>query len=156
MFLDTPNIVRPEAEKKTFAPLPAGWYRAMVSAAVGKDTAAGTGRYLQLTYDIIEGDYAGRKVWAMYNVANPNETAVRIGRAELKSLAEALDHKAAFEYEQDFLTFVTNRVVQIKLGQRTDKRNGEIKNNVTDYRPDTSELPNAPVASMASSFDIPF
>jgi hypothetical protein len=155
MFLDTPNIVRPEAEKKTFAPLPAGWYRVMISNAIGKDTAAGTGRFLQLTFDIIEGDFTGRKVWNIYNVANPNETAVRIGKAELKALVEALDHKAAFQHEQDLLSFVSNRVVYIKLGQRADKRTNELRNTVLDYRAD-ADFPNAPTPSMASSFDIPF
>ena len=39
---------------------------------------AGTGSYLNLTFEILDGNYKGRKVWSRLNLDNPNQQAVQI------------------------------------------------------------------------------
>jgi hypothetical protein len=78
-----------EEPKNDFSPLPKGEYMAMVTENQMKVTKAGTGEYLALTMQIIEGKYADRKIWENLNLHNPNEVAEKIARANLKAIAEA-------------------------------------------------------------------
>ena len=59
-----------------FEAIPAGKYIAVITASDMKDTRSGNGRYLQLEFEITEGEYAGRKVWTRLNVEHPNTEAV--------------------------------------------------------------------------------
>ncbi|MFO7900232.1 MAG: DUF669 domain-containing protein [Planctomycetota bacterium] len=43
-----------------FEPIPAGKYLAIITGSEMKDTKAGTGRYLELTFEVIEGKHKGR------------------------------------------------------------------------------------------------
>ncbi|MFN7431379.1 MAG: DUF669 domain-containing protein [bacterium] len=45
-------------------PLPADKYLAVVSESELKPTKTGGGKYLQLTFQIIDGEFKGRLVWA--------------------------------------------------------------------------------------------
>jgi len=74
-----------------FEPIPNGKYQAVVVDSCFKDTKSGSGRYLELTFEIIEGEYKGRKVWARLNLENPNSTAVEIARAELSAICRAVN-----------------------------------------------------------------
>jgi hypothetical protein len=78
-----------EAPKSDYDPLPKGEYMAMVTESQMKITKAGTGEYLALTMQIIEGKYADRKIWENLNLHNPNEVAENIARANLKAVSEA-------------------------------------------------------------------
>ncbi|MGD9126460.1 MAG: DUF669 domain-containing protein, partial [Planctomycetia bacterium] len=48
----------------SFDPIPAGKYVAVITESEMKDTKSGVGQYLQLTFDIIDGKYKGRKLWS--------------------------------------------------------------------------------------------
>lgn len=85
-----------EVEAQTsFEALPAGDYVMLATAGEIKQTKAGTGSYVMLTNEVMEGEFKGRKVWSRFNVVNPNEQAVTIGRAQLKQLAEAINNADA-------------------------------------------------------------
>ena len=73
-----------------FEPLPAGKYLAVITHSELKDTKARTGRFLELTFEMIDGEFEGRKLWARLNLENPNATAVKIARAELSSICRAV------------------------------------------------------------------
>lgn len=74
-----------------FDPLPAGRYAAVITESEMKPTKAGNGRYLQLTFQIIDGEFRGRFVWARLNLENQNELAVKIARGELSALCRAVN-----------------------------------------------------------------
>ena len=73
-----------------FDPIPAGKYLAVITESEQKPTKAGTGHYLQLTFQIQEGVHKGRILWARLNLDNPNATAVQIARAELSAICRAV------------------------------------------------------------------
>lgn len=77
------DAVESDFAPRTFEALPRGDYTAMITDSVLKDTKAGTGQYIALTMEIIDGSYSGRKIWDNINVKNPNPTAVSIGHAAL-------------------------------------------------------------------------
>lgn len=74
-----------------FEALPAGKYQAVISDSDMKVNRAGTGEYLLLEFEIIEGDYKGRKLWSRLNLNNPNPEAVRLARADLSAICHAVN-----------------------------------------------------------------
>jgi hypothetical protein len=71
-------------------PLPAGKYVAVISESEFKPTKTGVGKYLQLTFQVIDGEYKGRLIWARLNLENKSETTVKIARGELSAICRAL------------------------------------------------------------------
>jgi hypothetical protein len=72
-----------------FEPIPNGKYQAVIAESGFKSTKSGNGRYLELEFEVIEGEHKGRKLWARLNLENPNSTAVEIARAELSAICSA-------------------------------------------------------------------
>lgn len=73
-----------------FDPIPAGKYLAVITETEMKDTKKGGGQYLQLTFQIIDGPFKGRYVWARLNLKNSNPTTVQIARGELSAICRAV------------------------------------------------------------------
>ena len=71
--------------------IPAGEYRAVITDSVFKATKNNRGEYLELTFEIIDGEYRGRKIWSRLNLKNPNALAVEIAQKELASICLAID-----------------------------------------------------------------
>ena len=74
----------------SFEAIPAGTYEAVIVESEMKPTKSGTGSYLELTVEIVSGEYQGRRVWSRLNLANPNVKAVEIARRELSSICRAV------------------------------------------------------------------
>jgi len=70
--------------------VPAGKYIAVITESEVKPTKSGTGHFLELAFEIIEGELKGRKVWARLNLDNPNAQAVQIARGELSAICHAV------------------------------------------------------------------
>lgn len=91
---ELPSVFNAKDSEKMggFEPVPVAWYIAEVTKSEVKDTAAGTGKYLNLQSKIVEPEeYAGRVFFTLLNLVNPNPTAVEIANKELASLCEACD-----------------------------------------------------------------
>lgn len=73
-----------------FDPVPAGDYTAMIVDSEIKLTKAGTGMYLQLVWQVCDGQYAGRRIWDRINIQNPNQMAEEIGQKQLSSICHAV------------------------------------------------------------------
>ena len=74
----------------TFEPIPAGKYIAAITASEMKPTRAGDGSYLELQFQVVEGEHKGRLLWSRLNLDNRNELAVKIARAQLASICKAV------------------------------------------------------------------
>lgn len=85
--------------KSSFDPLPPGDYTAIIVDSDMKDTKAGTGKYIELTINIVEGEYEGRRLWERLNVYNPSEQAERIARSQLNNLSNAVGKPGASDTE---------------------------------------------------------
>jgi len=123
------NFNAHEIEPTTdFDPVPAGKYLAVITDSELKPNKAGTGSYLQLTLQIIEGEYKGRSLWARLNLDNPNATAVKIARAELSAICRAvgvMTPKDSVELHDLPL------VIKVKCKKRPDT--GEVTNELAGY-----------------------
>ncbi len=74
-----------------FDAIPAGKYQAVITESEMKPTKSGTGRYLELSVEIIDGEFKGRKLWSRLNLENPNEQAVAIANADLSAICHAVN-----------------------------------------------------------------
>ncbi len=90
--MSTLNFNANEVEPSVgFDAIPAGKYQAVITDSEMKDTKSGTGKYLQLEFEVIEGDYKSRKLWARLNLENANLEAVRMARADLSAICRAVN-----------------------------------------------------------------
>lgn len=127
-----------QQEGGSFDPLPAGNYLAEVFECEVKETKAGTGEYLQITWEIVDGPYKGRKIWDRLNIVNQNETAQRIGRERLNKLANIVGKPHLKDTDELYQCSATLRLVV-----REDPQYGA-SNDVKDYRAPEGFVP-APV-----------
>jgi len=119
------NQVEPAA---SFEPVPAGKYLAMITESEMKPTKSGTGKYLQLTFEIIDGPHQGRILWARLNLQNPNPTTVQIAQAELSAICRATGVLTPSD-SVDLHNLPIE--ITVKCKQRAD--NGEIANEIKGY-----------------------
>jgi hypothetical protein len=73
-----------------FSPLPAGPYTAVITRSEMKTTHAGDGEMLQITSDVIEGPFAGRKIFDNLNLVNKSAQAVDIAQKTLSAICRAV------------------------------------------------------------------
>ena len=119
------NQVEPTA---ALDPIPAGKYPAVITESEMKPTKTGAGSYLQLTFQIIDGDYKNRVLWARLNLDNPNATAVKIAQAELSAICRAVGVLAPRDSTE---LHNLPLVIHVRCKKRTDT--GEISNEIRGY-----------------------
>jgi hypothetical protein len=132
-------------EAQSFDALPDGNYPAIATASELKDTKLGNGKYLAVTFEIIDGDFRCRKLWANLNIVNPSAQAEKIGRAELASLCKAIGVVNPKESEELHDT-------PVMLTVRKDKAD-PTRNVIKGYAPvgDAFEVPVAKPAPKAAA-----
>lgn len=118
------NTVDPMAD---FTTIPAGKYVGVITNTEMKPTKAGTGHYLELTFQIIEGLFKNRHLWARLNLDSPSEMAVRIARGELSAICRAvgvMQPKDSIELH--------NLPLVLSVKQKIDT-DGELRNEIKGY-----------------------
>jgi len=134
-----------QVEPTSFDPLPAGKYLAVITESEMRPTKKGAGQFLNLTFEVIEGEYKGRKVWARLNLKNPNPQAEQIARGQLSAICRAVGVMAPKDsVELHNLPLV----VTVKVKKRDDT--GDLQNEVSGYAKKESAAA-APPQQAASS-----
>lgn len=119
------NDVEPQA---AFEALPAGKYMAIITDSQTKPTKAGTGSYLELTFQVVEGEYKGRLLWARLCLNHPNAMTVQIARGQLSAICRAtgvMQPKDSVELH--------NLPLQISVTCKKREDTGEIGNEIKSY-----------------------
>ncbi len=120
-----------EVEPRTgFDPLPAGKYKVVCVDSEEKATKAGTGSYIQFTFEVIDGEHEKRRLWARLNLNNPNAVAVEIARAELSAFCRAVGVKHLKDTTQ-----LHDLPLVVKVSAKLDKESGEVRNEIKGYEP---------------------
>lgn len=78
------------APNEGFAPISAGDHDVMIIAAEVKHTAAGTGKYLKLTLQVLSGQFQNRLHFENLNLWNNNAQAVQIAQGTLSAICRAI------------------------------------------------------------------
>lgn len=79
----------------TLSPLPEGSYTAKIIASGEGATRSGTGRMIELTWEVTDGPHTGRRFWHHVNYINQNPTAQQIGQIMLGKIALACGYDTA-------------------------------------------------------------
>ena len=132
------NTVEPTAP---FEAIPAGKYLAAVVASQMKPTKSGMGKFLELTFGILDGEYKGRQLWARLNIENPNATAVKIARGELSAICRAV---GVMQPRDSVELHNIPLVILVKVKKRDD--NGELTNEIAGYEAKATAAAQAPQA----------
>jgi len=117
-----PNVV--------FDPIPAGKYIARIIESEVKPTKNGDGRYLELTFEVLDGEYRNRKVWDRLNLWNPSSEAVRIAQGMLSAICRAV---GVMQPRDSVELHNLPLEVTVKLKRREDT--GDLTNEVKGYGP---------------------
>jgi len=110
---------RPEA-------IPAGKYKCVAIESEFKDTKDGKGKFLQFCFEVIEGEYKGRRLWDRLNLVNSNAEAVNIARRTLSAICHAVNVMQPNDSAQ-----LHNLPMIVKVALTS--YNGEPKNEVKGY-----------------------
>ena len=121
------NAVEPSA---SLDPIPVGKYPAVITDSEMKSTKSGNGKYLELTFEVIDGEYRGRKVWARLNLENPSSAAVEIARAELSAICRAVKAMQIRDSVE-----LHNLPLVISVRCRKNAETGELSNEIKGYEP---------------------
>lgn len=74
----------------SFDCLPKGKYLCMAIDSKIKPTKSGTGEYLEITFEVIDGQGKGRKIWDRLNIRNSNKKAEEISQRQLSALCRSI------------------------------------------------------------------
>lgn len=111
-----------------FEAIPAGKYEAVIVESDMKPTKSGAGHYLQLTFQITDGPYRNRLLWARLNLDNPNATAVKIAQSELSAICRAVGVMAPRDSVD-----LHNLPLLISVRCKKMPDSGEVTNEVRGY-----------------------
>lgn len=119
------NDVDPAAD---FEAIPAGKYLAIITESGMKSTKSGNGSYLELVFQVIDGEHKGRLLWARLNLDNPNSLTVQIARSELSAICRAV---GVMQPKDSVELHNLPLLVTVKCKKRQDT--GEITNEIKGY-----------------------
>lgn len=119
-----------------FDPIPAGKYLAIITESEFKKTKNGVGQYLQLTFQVVEGEHKGRMLWARLNLDNPNATTVKIARGELSAICRAVGVMAPKDSAD-----LHNLPLLIKVGCKKRDDTDELTNVIKGYEKKAAAAP---------------
>ncbi|MCC6581541.1 MAG: DUF669 domain-containing protein [Phycisphaeraceae bacterium] len=113
-----------------FDPLPAGKYLAAITASEMKPTKSGDGTYLQLEFEVLEGEFRGRKVWDRLCINHPNAMTVKIARGNLSAICRAV---GVMQPKDSCDLHLIPLIVSVAVKKRPDT--GELTNEIRGYAP---------------------
>jgi hypothetical protein len=128
--------------------LPAGKYRVMITSVETKETRSGTGRYMRLKMQVLDGQYANWSTTDMINIENDNKKAEEIGWQQLKKLVKAIWGEFPEEFTAQDLE---NQILVVTT--KVEEYNGSLSSKVKGYV--NAEAPAAPAAPAVEEDDIP-
>jgi hypothetical protein len=131
-----------------FGPVPAGTYVAVIKDSEMRTTRDGSGQYLKLTWEIIEGPQSRRLVWENINLVNRNPEAVRIAKKTLARVSKACGINRPLQDSSE----LHGKPVKIKVTVRPASNGYDESNDVKGHAP-TIDAPQqaAPAAAAAQA-----
>jgi hypothetical protein len=145
------NSVQPHAG---FTVLPGGEYEVVIASSVTKPNKKGTGEYLQLELQVVQGPFAGAKLTDRLNIVNDSPKAQEIALGTLSSICRAVGVLTPQDSSD-----LHNRPLVAVVAKTLDDRYGE-RNEVRYYKDRTTLAKGQPVSDPGAPpqpplFDLP-
>ncbi len=77
------------APKSSFAPIPAGVYLAHITESDVVPLKSGNGMALKMTFEILDGQFKGRKIWENLNIQHTNPDTQKYAQSDLSAICHA-------------------------------------------------------------------
>ena len=139
-----PSVFVPSENEKMagFEPIPAGEYVVEITKSTLKDNSAKTGKRLNFSMVVLEGEAEGKRFNIGCNFIHPKADTQRMARAELRTICDAVGHDGDLEDTEDIhdIPFI----IEVSVSGTFNKIRGA--------RPADGE----PVAASNDSDDSPF
>lgn len=119
------NTVEPTTD---FDPIPADKYVAMITASQMKPTKDGSGQYLELSFQILEGEYKNRLLWARLCLNHSKEVTAKIARGHLAAICRAVGVLTPRDSSE-----LHNLPLVVKVTLKKRKDNGELTNELKAF-----------------------
>lgn len=116
-----------EHEVPDFEPLPNGDYEVVITESEMKPTKDGGGEYLAVTFEVLEGDHKGRRLWHNLNLKNKSDKAVQIAKGQLSAICKAV---GVLKPRDSSMLHDIPLIVRVK--SKPDQ-NGELRNNIVKF-----------------------
>lgn len=128
-----------------FEALPPGQYLVQIVASEMRPTRDGSGQYLWLELDVLDGDHKGRKLFDRLNLVNANPMAVEIAQRTLSAICHAAGKLQVQDSDELHLIPM---MVDVKV---RPPKNGYDASNKIRYLPleETSPQPQRPTLQAA-------
>jgi hypothetical protein len=120
------NKVEPQTAR---VPLPAGDYKAAITASEMKQNSKKNGSFLSLEFSVLEGEQKGRKLFANLNLDNPNKQAVEIAKSELSAICRSVGVMTPQDSAE-----LHNKPLWLTVGLEKRKDNNEMSNRIKGYK----------------------
>jgi len=118
-----------EAEKMgDFTPIPADTYVAQIVSSDMKDTKDGAGKYLQLQFKVLDGEYIGRVLFERLNIQNANTQTVEIAQKALATICELCGVGNLVDSEE-----LHNHPMNIRVVIKPEKSQYAAQNEIKGY-----------------------
>ena len=101
--------------------LPPGEYRVQIISSEMRVTKAGTGQYLFMELEILDGVMAGKKLFDRLNLVNPNRQAEEIAQRTLSAICHAVGRMQVTDSEELHFKPLVVKVVVDKEGYNQTK-----------------------------------
>lgn len=131
-------------------PVPAGWYDAAIDESERKPVKDNLqASFLEIRFNIISGQYQGRKLYTRLNLWNPNPTASEIAQKDLSAIAHAVNVLVVQDSAQ-----LHGIPLKLKVKVRPAAPPYEATNDIAAYKP-ISFVPDAQPTVMAPGATAP-
>lgn len=117
-------------------PLPTGWYNVQIDESEKKpvqpkpgDTGTVDGWYLKLRFNILDGQYAGRKLFEQLNLKNANPQTVEIAQKQLSAICHAVGVLKPQKSEE-----LHGKPLKVRVGQKAASGGYDAGNKITSYK----------------------
>jgi hypothetical protein len=127
------STVAPQASS---GPVPAGTYLAQCIDSDVQPLKSGNGTGLKLTFEIIDGQYKGRRIWENLNIQHSNDDTQRIAQSQLSALCHAVN-----VIKLQDTAALHHKPVTIKVVVREAKGEYQASNNITGYESAGGSVP---------------
>lgn len=107
---------------------------AVITSSEVKKTKDGTGQYINLKFELIDGAYKGRVVFEKLNIQNKNEKAMKIAYETLAKICNAVG-KTQIQQSED----LHDIPIKIKIGLTKEQDGYDQQNKIKVFKSATSE-----------------
>lgn len=133
-------------EGRSYDLLPDGWYNVTISQATLGDTKSGTGKKIDIRYDITGPTHQGRVIFGSVNIRNQSQKAEEIGRQQLGEIMRAI----GLSKVQDSDELIGGQLA-VKVKTKPAENGYEARNEVSGFKAIDGSAPPKPATATAAA-----